>query len=139
MKSVARTMTVFASLLLFTAPAVVAQTTDTITRVPFAFTIGKTEMPRDTYRVSPPSGHLDVFMISSYRHSAVLLSQPDGREKDARPRLVFKRYGDRYFLREVRLPGNTGFSLPESREERDVADRLASTARPEIVVVHSGQ
>ena len=95
-----------------TAAVAKAQSTDTITKVPFSFNVGASVMPPDTYRVSKFGGHTDVFMISGFRHSAVLMSQPDGRTRDDSPRLVFHRYGDRYFLREVRLAGNTGFSLP---------------------------
>jgi hypothetical protein len=140
MKSFARPTTALAGLLLFAAAAGVdAQSNDTISHVPFAFKVGKAELPRDTYRISSMSGHTDVFLISGYRHSAVLMGQPDGREKDSKPRLVFRRYGDQYFLHEVRLPGNTGLTLPESRQEREAAQRLASNAKPEVVVVLAQQ
>jgi hypothetical protein len=78
-------------------------------------------------------------MLSGFRHSAVLMSQPDGRTKDDSPRLVFHRYGDRYFLREVRLAGNTGFSLPKSREEREVEEQIASRSKPDVIVVLANQ
>ena len=135
MKSFTRTITAVAGVLLFAAAGVDAQSNDTISHVPFAFKVGKAELPRDTYRISSMSGHTDVFLISGYRHSAVLMGLPDGREKDSQPRLVFRRYGDQYFLHEVRLPGNTGFTLPEARQEREAAQRLASSTKPEVVVV----
>jgi hypothetical protein len=130
-------LTAFA--LVLTAAVAKAQSTDTITRVPFTFNVGASVMPPDTYRVSEFGGHTDVFMISGFRHSAVLMSQPDGRTKDDSPRLVFHRYGDRYFLREVRLAGNTGFSLPKSREERQVEEQIASRSKPDVIVVLANQ
>ena len=140
MHSYARSLMTFGALaLLGTATVLQAQTTDSITTVPFAFTVGTETLPRDTYRVSRLGGHTDVFMISGQRHSAIVLSQPDGRAADSSPRLVFNRYGDQYFLREVRLPGNTGFTLPTSRQERDAAERIAANVKPEIVVVHAQQ
>jgi len=122
------------------APALSAQTSDTVTDVPFAFTIGMTSLPRDTYRVSRLTGHMDVFMISSLRHSAILLSQPDGpSDTDETPRLVFHRYADRYFLREIRLPGNVGFRLPKTRAEREAAEQIAGRSSAEVVVVRADQ
>jgi hypothetical protein len=131
------TLTAFAFVL--TAAVAKAQPTDTITKVPFTFNVGASVMPPDTYRVSQLGSHTDVFLISGFRHSAVLLSQPDGRTTDDSPRLVFHRYGDGYFLREVRLAGNRGFSLPETRQERDAQERIAARSRPEVIVVLANQ
>ena len=114
-----------------------AQSHDTVTRVPFEFTVGAAELPRDTYRVAPLPGHNDAFLINGPRGSAVVLSQPDGKANDTSPRLVFHRYGDRYFLREVRMAGNTGFSLPQTKSERDAEERIAGLATREIVVVRA--
>jgi hypothetical protein len=113
--------------------------TDTISKVPFTFNVGASVMPPDTYRVSEVGGNTGVFMISSFRHSAIVLSQPDGRTADDSPRLVFHRYGDSYFLREVRMAGDTGFRLPESRQERDAQERIAARSTPERIVVLANQ
>jgi hypothetical protein len=129
-----------AAVVLASAAAVSAQATDSITDVPFAFTVGATTLPRDTYRISRLPGHLDVFQISSERHSAIVISQPESPDrKGDDPRLVFHRYGDSYFLREIRLPGNVAMSLPPTRLERDAAEKLASNAAPEVVVIDTRQ
>ena len=136
MKTYARTFIALAGFAFIVTGAVAnAQSTDTITKVPFAFNVGSSEMPRDTYRVSKFGGHTDVFMISSLRHSVILFGQPDGRRTDESPRLVFHKYGDQYFLREFWTGGSTGFSLPESREERQVVERIAGRSTPERIVV----
>ncbi len=136
MKTYARTFIALAGFAFIGTAAVVnAQSLDTITKVPFAFNVGSSLMPRDTYRVSKFGGHTDVFMISGFKHSAILLGQPDGGKTDDNPRLVFHRYGDSYFLREVRLAGNTGFNLPETRQERDAQERIAGRSTPEVIVV----
>ena len=136
MKTYARTLIALAGFaFLVTAAVANAQSTDTITKVPFAFNIGASLMPGDTYRVSKIGGHTDVFMISSLRHSVILLGQPDGRKTDESPRLVFHKYGDQYFLREFWTGGSTGFSLPETREERQVVARIAGRSTPERIVV----
>lgn len=136
MKTYARTFIALAGFAFIVTAAVAnAQSTDTITKVPFSFNVGSSEMPRDTYRVSKIGGHTDVFMISSFTHSVVLLSRPEGRTTDDSPRLVFHRYGDRYFLREFWMPGSTGFSLPVTRQEREAEERIAGRSTPERVVV----
>ena len=128
-----------ASAFVLTAAVAKAQSTDTISKVPFTFNVGASVMPPDTYRVSDYGGQPGVFMISGFRQSAILLSQPDGRTAVDRPQLVFHKYGDQYFLREIRLAGNTGFSLPESKQERQVEDRVADRSTPERIVVLANQ
>ena len=135
MKSYAR-LSVLALLIAGVGVSVHAQPDETIARVPFAFTVGSTSMPRDTYRVTKMPGH-SAIMIQSDRHAAVRLATPEGRENDETPRLVFHRYGDRYFLREIRMAGNTGFELPASRDERQAEAQLAGLSAPEIVVVQT--
>ena len=128
---IAATVVVLAS-----AAAVSAQMTDSISHVPFAFTVGQATLPRDTYRISRLPGHTDVFQITGDRHSAILIGQPESSDSKAdNPRLIFNRYGDTYFLREVYLPGNIAMSVPESRLERDAAEHLASNTAPEVVVL----
>ena len=122
-----------------TAAVAKAQSTDTISRVPFTFNVGESVMPPGTYRVSQFGTQTGVFMISGFPHSAIVLSQPDGRTADDQPRLVFHKYGDQYFLREVVLADSTGFSLPESEQERQVEERLASRSTPERIAVLANQ
>ena len=129
-----------AAAILASAAAATAQTNDTTTTVPFSFTVGTKTLPPDTYRISRLSNHNDVVQISGLRHTVIVLSQPEGPDRtDPSPRLVFHRYGDSYFLREIRMPGNAGLTLPVSRPERDAAEKLASKAAPEVVVVATRQ
>ena len=139
MKSYTRILALSAFAIVLTAGVVKAQSNDTISRVPFAFNVGTSVMPADTYRVSEFGGQTGVFMISGFRHSAIVLSEPDGRTGVDQPQLVFHKYGDQYFLREIRLAGNTGFSLPESKQERQVEERVADRSTPERIVVLANQ
>ena len=137
MKTYARTFIALAGFAFIVTAAVAnAQTsTDTISKVPFAFNVGAAQMPGDTYRVARIGGHTDVFMISSLRRSVILLGQPDGRNTDESPRLVFHKYGDQYFLREFWTGGSRGFSLPVTRQERQAEERIAGRSSPERIVV----
>jgi hypothetical protein len=132
-----RSFLVLAGLLVLNASAVsVAQTTDTVSNVPFAFNVGSAVLPRDTYRITKVSGHMSAYQIRGLHAAAIMISQPDGRDAaDPSPRLVFHRIGAKYFLREVRLTGNAGFTLPASRAEVEAAEQIGAEAAPETIVV----
>ena len=72
-----------------------AQTTDTVSNVPFTFNVGSAELPGDTYRITKVSGHMSAYQIRGLRAAAIMISQPDGPDAaDPSPRLVFHRIGE---------------------------------------------
>jgi hypothetical protein len=108
--------------------------------IPFAFTAGTTTMPAGVYDVSRPDGSQALILIRS-RTGVVFVISPS-READngkGDTRLVFNRYGDQYFLRAVWFVTDDGFSLPETKVEREWAaglkDRRAANA--EIVSIQA--
>src|SRR5262245_65981171 len=100
MKSYTRILALSAFAVVLTGGVAKAQSTDTISKVPFTFNVGASVLPPDTYRVSQLGTLGDVFLISGFRHSAILMSQPDGRSADDRLRLMFPSHVDKYFQRE---------------------------------------
>jgi hypothetical protein len=138
MQKYARRFIALAGVVVATSAVVYGQSSDTTTKVPFAFAIGTASMPPGTYHVTRLSGQMGVFKIGSERHSAIVFSQLEGSSRgEDMPRLVFYRYADQYFLREIRLPGNTAYSLPKTRAERDAAERMAGRTTPEIVAIRA--
>ena len=109
--------------------------------VPFEFSIGDTSLSRDTYRVSRASVQSDVLLVRGSARDGMLImghtadSHPTGED----PQLVFHRYGQQNFLREIRFAGGFGVSLPETAEERDAAERRAdrSPSRVETIIVRA--
>ena len=133
-------ITSLVAMALGTAAVSNAQSSDVRVNVPFAFTAGTASLPSGAYYVSTLSGHTDAFMIRGLQHGIILVSQPAGSSrKDNTGSLVFHRYADQYFLQEIRLPGNVGFELPMTADENAIAKRLASDAKPAVVVVQMGQ
>ena len=127
---------IVAAAVIVSAAAASAQTTDSIAKVPFAFTVGNKTLPPDVYRISRLPGHLDAVQIRGLRGGTIVASQPEGPDRnDPSPRLVFHRYGDSYFLREIRMPDNVGLALPATRLERDAAEKIAGNAAPEVIVL----
>jgi hypothetical protein len=113
-----------------------AQGVETVTNVPFAFTVGDTNLPRDHYRISPIRGQSGVFMVRGQRHGVVLMSMTDrSNDREPAPRLTFRRYGDQYFLGEVLLGDGTILHLAQSRAERKAAESVAAQAAPSSTVV----
>lgn len=99
--------------------------------IPFAFTVGDQSMPSGQYeaREANSQGNALVIQSKDAKSSAIRLSnsiQPKSDKTQAR--LVFHRYGDRYFLAEVWSGGDsTGRQLLKSRQERSSERELAST------------
>lgn len=117
-----------------------AQSVETTANVPFAFVAGDTSLPRGQYRMATLPGHTDALMIRGLQHGAIILSQPAGSSRaDNTPRLVFDRFGEQYFLRELHLAGNVSLALPLTGVERRAAERLASGTKSEVVVVRTAQ
>ena len=114
------------------------QGVETVTNVPFEFTAGDTNLPRDQYRILPMPGQNGVFMIRGVyaNHGIVLMSRTDrGNARDAEPSLTFHRYGDKYFLREVQLGDGMILHLSQTRAERDAAEYVAAQAASKSKVV----
>jgi hypothetical protein len=125
--SVQRLVMTSALLLVGVAASARAQGIETVTNVPFAFTAGDTNLPRDTYRISPMKN--GVFMIRGERQSVMLMSQTDRRnDREPAPSLTFYRYGDQYFLREVQLGDGRILHLSQTRAETKAAEYVAAQA-----------
>ena len=134
--SVRRLVVTTALLLVGVTASARAQAVETVTNVPFGFTAGDTNLPRDQYRVSPIPGQSGVFMIRGERHGVVLMSRIDRRnDRDPAPRLTFYRYGDQYFLREVQLGDGRILQLSETRTEREAAESVGANAAPKSKVI----
>jgi hypothetical protein len=107
------------------APKVVAD-------VPFEFSVGFKTMPAGEYSVQTIVSAGDGLLIRSAdgKSSALRLSEATERAKDkSQARLVFHRYGDRYFLAQVwNGSNNIGRQLLKSQEESAIESELTIAA-----------
>ena len=96
--------------------------------VPFEFVVGATTLPAGEYTVgSLTSDTLKIASMDAKEVALRLTRTTDGKTDHAK--LVFHRYGDRYFLAEVWSSYNEGRELYISKEERGLqkeASRIAS-------------
>ena len=103
-----------------------------IANVPFEFSVGYKTLPAGEYSVRSIASASNGLLIQSSdgKVSALRLSDATQRIKDKHARLVFHRYGERYFLAEVwNGVDNTGRRLLKSQEESGIESefRLASS------------
>jgi hypothetical protein len=100
--------------------------------VPFGFVAGSRTLPAGQYTVSQPAN--SVILRSAEGAPGVVMianrvASPGRREIG---KLVFHRYGDRYFLSEVwGTDRSTGSQLPRTAPERE----LAQNSRNELATI----
>jgi hypothetical protein len=89
--------------------------------IPFAFRSGSEVMPAGKYQIREVSDH--VLMVSGanqHRSQFLLAIHAETLHPSVRGKLVFHRYGDRYFLYQIWSPNqSTGFELPKSHAEKE--------------------
>ena len=92
-------------------------------QVPFDFHVGNTVVPAGEYTIRTLNADEAALRISDGRHSASInTNTAQGRAGGAR--LVFRRYGDQYFLAAVWGAGEAGRALPVSKRERSLRKEL---------------
>ena len=98
--------------------------------IPFEFSVGYKTMPAGEYSVRSIVSAGDALMIQSADAKVTALRQSEATTKmknNNHARLVFHRYGERYFLAEVwNGADSAGRQLLKSQEERAIESELAS-------------
>lgn len=97
--------------------------------VPFEFVVGNQTMPAGKYTVneSATTNALIIQSADTKSSAARLTNSIEPLRNKTQARLVFHRYGQRYFLAEVWSGANlTGRELLRSREERAIGRELAA-------------
>jgi len=109
--------------------------------IPFDSIAGEAKLKAGSYTVDS-SIVRDVPLIRSadYRTNVFVMTVGGNMSRNpSRAKLVFRRYGDKYFLTQIWNEGSTvAMELPESRAERELKSELKHLARavePEIVTV----
>jgi hypothetical protein len=88
--------------------------------VPFAFSVSNTTLPAGHYRIATNSAQSVVIRNLDELKRAVFspIASP-AQAQDGTCKMVFHKYGDRYFLRQVLCPSNAiSVDLPATRREK---------------------
>ena len=126
------------------ASAAEAQTTSAqrvIAKIPFAFTVGKTNLPAGKYAISVlnPSSDRTVLQIRSVDGpaSALILTNSVNSRPADNAKLVFERYDDNYFFTKAQMAGeSTSFEALHSKAERK--QMVAATGKKRVIVITIG-
>ena|ERR1700742_3783413 len=115
-----------------TAARALSSNESVLAKVPFNFTVGHDQLPSGTYTISRDPWGL-VTMKSVDRRFAVSVTttfEPDLPKGD---KLVFRRYGDRYFLSKV---SSSAFSadFPVSKLEKTIRYQDSPIAESQRVI-----
>ena len=100
--------------------------------VPFDFAVGSKSLTAGDYSVRTFTANGDAVLISGKdsKQRVIRLSQTiHARNVPKQAKLVFHRYGQRYFLSEIWTPGErTGRQLQKSSEERALENQIAAVS-----------
>ncbi len=90
--------------------------------VPFAFSLQDQAMPAGNYEIIALDGQvLEVWNMDARRGHFVLKQMYVKASEPASPRMVFHKYGDRYFLSQIwRGDDDYGIEFAESKLEKEV-------------------
>ncbi len=94
--------------------------------VPFAFTVGNQLLPAGTYTIRTKSEGLVAIKNHDKPITVLTLVDRDGAKAPNSGKLMFHRYGDRYFLSEI-LCGwaDMNVTVPRSNAEKSVRRQQA--------------
>ena len=103
-----------------------------VATIPFEFVVGDQTLSSGEYSVKSLTAPDNVLTIQNAEGKSKVLRLTfdiEPRKDRSSPRLVFHRYGQRYFLAEVWTgAGNIGRQLVKSRQERAIERELATIA-----------
>lgn len=97
-----------------------------ISNIPFEFVVGNETLPAGEYRINTALEPALAIKSADLKHSAMRMTNGTKPSSERRARLVFRRYGQKYFLAEVWNGSERGRQLTKSRQERAIERELAS-------------
>lgn len=106
------------------------QSRSVVANIPFEFSVGEKALPTGQYTVRAATQGSNAMVIENRRSgkAAIRLSTPIQKlNASEKTKLVFHRYGPRYFLAEIWVGGEkSGCQLLKSKEESTIESQLAA-------------
>ena len=130
----------FVAVAAITAEAQASGTRHLRARIPFAFNVGAKSLPAGEYTITvlnPTSDRKALQIRSTDGHvSAIIQTNELNVNAPEHAKLVFNRYGDRYFFAQAQMAGgSTTLAALKSNAERNTEQTIASKARKTRVVI----
>jgi hypothetical protein len=123
-----RNLVITAALALLATTAASAQTVNVKATVPFSFIVGRSTLPAGEYTLKATSnGQIVELRNFDAKINQLVLSNSCESRTGTQSKLVFHRYGDRYFLRQIWTEGNNwGHEIPMSKREKEIAKSFST-------------
>jgi hypothetical protein len=102
--------------------------------IPFNFMIGKSSLPAGVYEVKSVTAGSGAIQVrsSDCKSGVIFLTTGVSASREVAPKMVFLRYGTRYFLNQIWMDGSgDGRQLHKTRFEAELA--LRENGEQEIV------
>ncbi len=120
-------------LLAIPASTLYAQSEGTWFKIPFPFVVAEKQMPAGYYHVESLYWNAVGIQRSGGNAGVITQCQPTTLPSGAAPKLIFHKYGDRYFLSDARLPNmDSGRKFSVTREEVEFASKLPKPENIEL-------
>ena len=117
------------------ATSIEAQQYRITTKIPFAFAVGDKTCPAGAYDLQAASySSYEMLHNQSGKCSLFVSGKRSLSEPVGRPRLVFRRYGQSYFLTKIWNGKGTGSTLPLSKREKHLQEGAAPAEVATITV-----
>jgi hypothetical protein len=109
-----------------------------VANIPFAFNVGNTNLPAGKYTITVlnPTSDRKILQIRSTngRSSAMVQTNVVTGKTSDDAKLVFHRYGDRYFFAQAQMAGDAA-SLAAVKSSAERAEKQVVASRKKSVVV----
>jgi hypothetical protein len=105
------TLALLSLVVLIALPGAMAQQVALKADIPFAFTVGDTPLPAGEYTISSPVSGLIRIANSKTRDAATVSTSHGNHDSGRDSRLLFNRYGDRYFLHRIFCPSTSAMNV----------------------------
>ncbi|HVH71773.1 MAG TPA: hypothetical protein VNB49_11770 [Candidatus Dormibacteraeota bacterium] len=139
MKNALLRMTGMLALALLATTQVVRAQEPVLANIPFAFTAGDTALPAGEYRVEKLQQGSAVVLIRCTEGSPAVMVMTSAAETNGphgKTKLIFHRYGNRYFLAQIWSAGSShGRELPKSAKEKEQALAAQNVAPDQVTIV----
>jgi hypothetical protein len=87
--------------------------------IPFDFRMGNQTLPAGTYVIDREAAHVILLRGSNGANGFVMTNEASRLHPSNHGTIVFARYGDKYFLRQIWQAGaTTGLECPKGRAEK---------------------
>jgi hypothetical protein len=123
----------FAMLFVLVASASAQTARRIAVQIPFDFVAGRTQLPAGKYTVRRFLSNSEsalLFESEDGRSKATVITNSGGSDAPTSAQVVFRQYGERYFLASVSMPGTASVRVaPESKAEKKIARELIEQAK----------